>query len=136
MIFSSAATLKEVYITILFTELKKHYNGFSREVVGVFVSASEECQFQKSIKSTVSKPIRSSNFASRGQVDFIDLQNSDEVNRPYNYLLVYTDHLTKFVVLCPLQQKTAEEITFILFEISIFCLPYILQSLKTSVSQV
>ena len=77
----------------------------------------------------MSKPIRSSDFASRGQVDLIDLQNSDEVNRPYNYLLVYQDHLTKFVVLRPLQRKTAEEVAFVLFEI--FCLfgpPHILQS--------
>ena len=86
-------------------------------------------EIKKSFKSTVSKPIRSSDFASRRQIDLLYLQNSDEVNRPYNYLLVYQDHLTKFVVLRPLQRKTAEEVAFFLFEI--FCLfgpPHILQS--------
>ena len=108
----------------LFTDLnKKHYSGFSREIVVLFVSLCDECQLQKSkksLKSTVCKPIRSEDFASRGQVDLIDLQNTDEVNRPYNFLLVYQDHLTKFVVLRPLQRKTAAEVSEVIFDI--FCL--------------
>ena len=71
-----------------------------------FVGMCQECQLQKSkksIKSVVTKPIRSSDFASRGQVDLIDMQASGETNLPYNFLLVYQDHLTKFVVLRPLK---------------------------------
>ena len=71
-----------------------------------------------SLKSTVNKPIISSDFASRGQVDLIDLKNTDEVNRPYNDLLVYQDHHTNFVYLRPLQRKNSR-IAFVLFEI--FC---------------
>ena len=116
----------------LFTELKKQFAGFSRKIVLKFVGMCPECQLQKSkksLKSTVTKPIRSSDFASRGQVDLIDMQTSRAMNEPYNFLLVYQDHLTKFIVLRPLKRKTAAEVTSILLDI--FCLigpPHILQS--------
>ena len=50
----------------------------------------------KSIKSIVVKPIRSSDFSSGDQVDLTDMQASGSENSPYNFLLVYQDHLTKF----------------------------------------
>ena len=62
---------------------------------------------KKQLKSTVTRPIRSSDFASRGQVDLIDLQTTDEVNRPFNFLMVYQDHLTKFIVLLKLKCFTS-----------------------------
>ena len=80
-------------------------------------------------KSVVTKPIRSTDFASRGQVDLIDMQASGAVNSPYNFLLVYQDHLTKFVVLRPIKTKTATEVSATLLDI--FCLivsPHISQS--------
>ena len=97
-----------------------------------FVNFCQECQLQKSrksLKNIVTHPIRSQDFASRGQVDLIDFQASNEVNLPYKFLLVYQDHLTKFIILRPLRTKTAEEVSRILYEI--FCLigpPHILQS--------
>ena len=106
--------------------------GFSRKVVLSFVRMCQECQLQKSkesIKSLVTKPIRSSDFASKGQVDLIDMHAGGETNLPYNLLLVNQDHLTKFVVLRPLKSKTAIEVTSTLLDI--FCLigpPHILQS--------
>ena len=87
---------------------KKQFAGFSRKIVLKFVGMCPECQLQKSkksLKSTVTKPIRSSDFASRGQVDLIDMQTSRAMNEPYNFLLVYQDHLTKFIVLRPLKEK-------------------------------
>ena len=116
----------------LYIELKKKYTGFSRKIVLAFVGMCQECQLQKSkksIKSVVTKPIRRSDFASRGQVDLIDMQASGEINSPYNFLLVYQDHLTKFVVLRPIKSKTAIEVSSTLLDI--FCLlgpPHILQS--------
>ena len=116
----------------LFTELKKQFTGFSRKIVLTFVGMCPECQLQKSkksLKSIVTKPIRSSEFASRGQVDLIDMQATREMNEPYNFLLVYHDHLTKFIVLRPLKRKTADEVVSTLLDI--FCLigpPHILQS--------
>ena len=116
----------------LFVELKRGYTGFSRKIVLSFVGMCQECQLQKSkksIKGVVTKPIRSTDFASRGQVDLIDMQATGAVNSPYNFLLVYQDHLTKFVVLRPIKTKTATEVSATLLDI--FCLigsPHILQS--------
>ena len=47
----------------------------------------------------------------------IDFQASNEVNLPYKFLLVYQDHLTKFIVLRPLKQKTEEEVVRTLMDI-------------------
>ena len=116
----------------LFTELKKQFTGFSRKIVLKFVGMCPECQLQKSkksLKSTVSKPDRISDFASRGQVDLISMQASRAMNESYNFLLVYQKHLTKFIVLRLLKRKTAAEVTSIL--LYILCLidpPHILQS--------
>ena len=90
----------------LYVELKYIYTSFSREIVLAFAGICKNVKLRKSkksIKRVVAKPIRSSDFASRGQVDLIDMQDSGETNLPYNFLLVYQDHLTKFVVLRPLK---------------------------------
>ena len=73
---------------------------------------------KRSLKGTVVKPIQSPDFASRCQVDLIDFQNSDQVNRLYNFLLVYQDHHTKFIVLRPQINKSAEEVFHTLFDLS------------------
>ena len=116
----------------MFSVLKQPYNGFWKEVIQVYLNSCSECQLQKckkQLQSTVTKPIRTSDFASRGPVDLIDLQNTHEVNRPYNFLIVYQDHLTKFVVLRPLQKKSADEVVNHLLDIfSLFGSPHILQS--------
>ena len=116
----------------LFFQLKKRYSGFSRKLVLAFVALCHECQLKKSkksIKSIVVKPIRSSDFSSREQVDLMDMQASGSENSPYNFLLVYQDHLTKFVFLRPIKNKTAVEVFSTLLDI--FCLigsSHILQS--------
>ena len=116
----------------LYAELKGQYAGFTRRLILAFVGSCQECQLQKSrksLKNVVTHPIRTQDFASRGQVDLIDFQASNEVNLPYRFLLVYQDHLTKFIVLRPLKTKTAVEVSQTLMEI--FCLigpPHILQS--------
>ena len=116
----------------LFAVLKQKYSGFSKDLIQVSLNSCNECQLQKckkQLKSTVTKPIRSSNFASRVQIDLIDFQNTPEINRPCNFLMVYQDHLTKFVILRPLRNKSAVEVTDNLLDI--FCLfgpPHILQS--------
>ena len=43
--------------------------------------------------SIIVELIRSSIFSSRGQVDLMHLQASQSENSPYNFLLVYQDHL-------------------------------------------
>ena len=59
----------------------------------------------------------------------IEFRACNEVNLSYKFLLVYQDHLTKFIVLRTLKQRTAEEVVRTLMDI--FCLidsPHILQS--------
>ena len=47
----------------------------------------------------------------------------------YKFILVYQDHLTKFIFLRPLKSKTAEEVSYNLIDIfSIIGAPMILQS--------
>ena len=87
-----------------------------------FVSYCQECQLQrsrKSLKNIITHPTRSQDFASRGQVDLIDFQASDEVNIPYKFFLVYPDHLTKFIVLRLLKRKSSGEVAQRLMEM--FC---------------
>ena len=106
----------------LYAELKLQYAGFSRDLVMAFVKTCQECECQlqkcrKSLKSIVTHSIRTNDFASRGQVDLIDLQGQavNEVNLPYKFLLVYKDHLTKFSILRPIKTKTAEEVCQVMF---------------------
>ena len=57
------------------------------------------------------------------------MQASRAMNEPYNFLLMYQDHLTKFIVLRPLKRKTATEVTSILLDIlCLIGLSHILQS--------
>ena len=92
-------------------------------MIQVFLNSCSECQLQrckKQLKSTVPKPIRKSEFASRSQVDLKDLQNTSEV---------YQDHLTRFVVLRALQRKSADEVVKNLLDtVSLFGPAQILQS--------
>jgi hypothetical protein len=64
---------------------------------------------------------------SRSQVDLIDMQS--QADEGYKFIMVYQDHLTKFVLLRPLQSKRAEEIAFRLTDILLTCgAPCILHS--------
>ena len=68
-----------------------------------------------------------SEMNSRGQVDLIDMQSQADVD--YKWILVYQDHLTKFVNIRPNKTKHATEIAYILLDI--FCTfgaPSVLQS--------
>lgn len=80
---------------------------------------------KKKIKrSIVSKPIIHQEFNSRSQVDLIDLQS--KADGVYKFIMVYQDHLTKFVILRALESKTAEEVASNLKNIfSIFRAPCI-----------
>lgn len=75
----------------------------------------------------VVKPMVSSELNSRCQVDLIELQSHRDGE--YKSIMVYQDHLTKFVQLQPLKTKTAEEVAYHLLEIFLtFGAPAILQS--------
>ena len=63
-------------------------------------------------------------------MDLIDFSTTfPENNLPYKWLLVYQDHFTKFVRLCPLKTKSAEEVACTLMDIFLdMGAPLILQS--------
>lgn len=64
---------------------------------------------------------------SRCQVDLIDMQSQPD--NDFKFILVYQDHLTKFVQLRALKNKCAEEVAYNLIDIfTIFGAPSVLQS--------
>ncbi|XP_060836383.1 KRAB-A domain-containing protein 2-like [Rhopalosiphum padi] len=52
---------------------------------------------------------------SRCQIDLIDMQAQSDGE--YKFILVYQDHLTKYVLLRPLKYKRAEEVAYVVTEI-------------------
>ncbi|XP_060874754.1 KRAB-A domain-containing protein 2-like [Metopolophium dirhodum] len=78
-------------------------------------------------KGLVVKPIISNELNSRCQFDLVDMQEQPDGN--YKFILVYQEHLTKFVLLRPLMHKRAEEVAYVLLDIfTTFGAPTILQS--------
>jgi hypothetical protein len=68
-------------------------------------------------------------FDARIKVSNKDLPVKSQPDNEYKFVLVYQDHLSKFVILRPLKRKTAEEVVEQFQDI--FCLlgaPLILQS--------
>uniref|UniRef100_A0A8C4RLZ2 Integrase catalytic domain-containing protein n=1 Tax=Erpetoichthys calabaricus TaxID=27687 RepID=A0A8C4RLZ2_ERPCA len=98
-------------------QLNTLYKNITQAQIKMFLDLCEPCQQkQKSAKKViVVKPIISSHFNSRCQVDLIDYQSQTDVK--FKFLLVYQDHLTKFVVLKPLTSKRADEVAYNLLDI-------------------
>jgi len=59
-------------------------------------------------KGVVAKPILSKEFNSRGQVDLMDFQSNSDGN--YKFLMVYQDHLTKFVTFVHLLRSMPQKL--------------------------
>ena len=125
--------------TILYKQAALKYHGVTDKICGLFVKTCQVCFLKKakmSLKSVVIKPITSTDFFSRAQIDLIDMNDQNfQVNlsadgvTPYIFLLVYLDHFTKKINLVPLERKFAEEVCEKLLDI--FCdsvPPHILHS--------
>jgi hypothetical protein len=126
---------KKIHFTVghggrdkMIKEANKKYVNVSIEALDLFKEQCEECQLKKrrtASKGIVVKPIISKEFNSRGQIDLIDMQ-SFKFN-DYRFLMVYQDHLTKFVILRALTSKRASEVAiqildiFLLFGCKIVC---------------
>ena len=122
----------------LHKRLSEEYHGVTEKACVLFLANCEECHLRKakkSVKSLVVKPISSTRFLSRCQVDLIDFRDMSETHNmadcgiPYKWLLVYQDHFTKYLLLRPLKHKSAVEVADVLEDI--FCdlgPPHILQS--------
>ena len=110
-------------------EVSRKCANVTIEMINIFLSMCETCQQKKSKKKKglVCKPILHSEMNSRCQVDLIDMQS--QADQGYTFVMVYQDHLTKSVLLHPLQSKGAEEIAFQLSDIFLtFGAPCILHS--------
>lgn len=71
-------------------ELQVKYANIQRDTVELFKSLCQECQKKRKrpmTKGVVVKPILSSGFSSRGQVDLIDMQSMS--SRTYKWIMVY-----------------------------------------------
>nr|XP_022902149.1 KRAB-A domain-containing protein 2-like [Onthophagus taurus] len=128
--------LHEVYQSIghggrdrMLNELSIRYKNITRHDVELYLQLCEPCQpKQKGIKKgIVVKPILSSEFNSRCQVDLIDYQSHPD--REYKFVMVYQDHPRKFVILRALKTQRAEEVAYNLLDIfTLIGAPAILQS--------
>ncbi|XP_068241013.1 KRAB-A domain-containing protein 2-like [Palaemon carinicauda] len=111
-------------------ELQVKYDNIQRDTIELFKSLYLECQKKRKrpmTKGVVVKPILSTEFSSRGQVDLIDMQSMS--CRTFKWIMVYQDHLTKFCVLRRLTSKRAAEVAFQLADIFLLLgAPVILQS--------
>ena len=78
-------------------------------------------------KGVVVRPILTNEFSSRAQIDLIDMQSMAQ--NSFKWILVYQDHLTKFVILRALTSKRAAEVAHHLLDIFLLIgAPAILQS--------
>lgn len=109
--------------------LGRKYCNVSQEAVLLFLSLCGICLAKKKPKKRgiVVKPMVFEEMNQRCQVDLIDMQSHPD--GAYRFIFVYQDHLTKFVVLRPLERKTAEEVADNLLDVfCIFGAPSVLQS--------
>jgi len=87
-------------------ELTKKFSNISKNMVKVFVRFCPICSTNRYVpqRKTIIKPILSETFNDRGQIDLIDMQA--QADGPFNWILHYQDHLTKFSHLIPLRKKS------------------------------
>ncbi|XP_064099398.1 KRAB-A domain-containing protein 2-like [Macrobrachium nipponense] len=89
--------------------LSQKYANIAQESINLFKAGCIECQKKKrrpTTKGTVVRPILAKEFGTRGQVDLTDMQS---MKGRFSWIMVYQDHLTKFIVLRPLTSKRAAE---------------------------
>lgn len=116
-------------LTRMVKELKNKYKNITLELITIYLNLCQPCQKKMNIpkKGLVVRPIKSTEFNSRCQVDLIDMQS--QADGQYKFIMVYQDHLTKFVQLRALKTKRAEEVGYHLLNIfTIFGAPCILHS--------
>lgn len=86
-----------------------HYIGLTRAYAQTFTKTCPTCQL-KAPQTTRPplKPIVEKDFLSRVQIDLIDQRNTPDGD--YNYICHVMDHFTKYHVLFPLKEKTADAV--------------------------
>jgi hypothetical protein len=111
-------------------ETARKYANVTTEMISTFLSMCETCQEKKKTKKKkglVSKPILYSEMNSCCQVDLTDMES--QTDHEFKFIMVYQDHLTKFVLLRALQSQRVEEVAYQLTDIFLtFGAPCILHS--------
>ena len=92
----------------MFKHVSRRYANITHNEINAFLSCCKQCHTKKKMKKTglVVKPLVFQELNSRTQVDLIDYQTSP--SGEYKHVMVYQDHLTKFVILRALKTKRAE----------------------------
>ncbi|KAJ8686470.1 hypothetical protein QAD02_022264 [Eretmocerus hayati] len=87
--------------------VNKKFVNIPRSVLMVYLSLCVSCEKKKSLpkKGVVVKPLLFNEINQRGQVDLIDMQTCKD--GPYKFILVYQEHLSKLVILRPLENKVS-----------------------------
>jgi hypothetical protein len=111
-------------------ESKKKYANVTKPLLKLFCNYSDEFQLKKKNlpnHGLVVKPIRSSEFNSRWQMDLIDLRTIKDGK--FEWIMNCQDHYTKFCMLEALEKKTAINVARTLYKLfGLFGVPKILQS--------
>ncbi|XP_030768090.1 KRAB-A domain-containing protein 2-like [Sitophilus oryzae] len=114
--------------TRMLNELQLKYKNVTYEVTMLYLNLCQQCQRKHSThKKCVVKPIVGSQLHSRCQVNLLDWELHSDSD--YKFIMVFQDHLTKFVQLRPLKTKRADEAAYHLLHIFLtFGAPAILHS--------
>ena len=105
------------------------YKNITREMIGIYLSLCKTCgkRHNASRKSAAENSILNTEMNSRGQVDIINMVSQQDGE--YKFIMVYRDHVTKFVQMRPLKTDRIKEITQVLLDVfTMFGAPNILQS--------
>lgn len=92
-------------------ELKKKYKNITTEVVMIYLNLCESCKKKSKVpQKGIARSMVFQEMNSRCQVDLIDMQLQPD--NDFKFIFVYQNHLTKFVQLCSLKSKRAEEVAY------------------------
>jgi len=112
-------------------EADKFYGNVTRPIVELYLDYSQEYQIKRVNRKNnalIAKPIRSSEFNSRWQVDLVDFRTLPDGE--FKWIMTVQDHFTKYTWLRPLKNKCGLEVAKGLMEIfGDFGAPFILQSI-------
>ena len=88
-------------------ETQTKYKNITAESIMFYLSLCVPCLKKSKVpkKGLVMKPLIFSEMNSRAQVDLTDMQSQPDGD--FKWILVYQDHLTKFVELRPVTSKRA-----------------------------
>ena len=90
-------------------QISQYYSGITTTYITEFCKNCPTCQLSQPKKEQPPlKPIIAQDFMERIQIDLIDMIHSPDGD--FNYIGHFEDHMTKFHILFPLRDKSANEV--------------------------